>query len=140
MAYLFDQSGTLLQTYLNPTPDGGDRFGAGVAAVGDNILIGAYAEETGDHEGGAAYLFDQSGNLLVEIANPTPGLGDGFGLGVAGLGNNIVVGAFQDTSDGNAGGAVYVFQGVPEPSSFVLWSIGVISLACYARNRRKRTA
>jgi len=40
-AYLFDGStGTLLKTFLNPTPAAGDLFGAAVAAAGDNILVG----------------------------------------------------------------------------------------------------
>ena len=60
-AYLFDAvTGQLLQTFLSPTPEAGDRFGAGtVAASSDRVVIGAYLDDdAGTVDAGAAYVFD----------------------------------------------------------------------------------
>ena len=57
-AYLFDAAtGNLLHTFLNPTPDSGDLFGASVAISGDKVLISAWYSNTGAEDRGAAYLF-----------------------------------------------------------------------------------
>ena len=57
-AYLFYTNGTLLTTFNNPTPETSDWFGLSVAAVGaDRVLIGAYGDNTGGSDAGAAYLF-----------------------------------------------------------------------------------
>src|SRR5437899_1520495 len=47
-AYLFSTNGTLLVTFNNPTPTGGDNFAWSVAALGsDRVLIGAPYNSTG---------------------------------------------------------------------------------------------
>jgi len=57
-AYLFSANGTLLTTFTNPTPVGGDSFSYAVAAVGtDKVFIGANGDDTGAGSAGAAYLF-----------------------------------------------------------------------------------
>ena len=65
-AYLFDaDTGELLQTFHNPTPQTGDHFGYFAAAVEGNVLVGAYADDTVGPDAGAAYLFDsETGDLL----------------------------------------------------------------------------
>jgi hypothetical protein len=76
-AYLFDAtSGALLQTFDDPTPTGGDRFGDSVAMFGNNVLIGARADNVNGTDVGQAYLFTL----------PEPGTLAVFGLGLAGLG------------------------------------------------------
>ena len=94
-AYLFDGStGALLLALLNPTPTAEDQFGYCVAAVGNDILVGARLDDTGATNAGAAYLFDGStGALLATILNPTPNVNDQFGFSVAGVGNDLLVGA-----------------------------------------------
>ena len=58
-AHLFSTNGTLLTTFTNPTPVDDDGFGSSVAAVGkDQVLIGAFSDNTGATDAGAAYLFD----------------------------------------------------------------------------------
>ena len=48
----------MLTTFTNPTPAASDYFGFSVAAVGsDRVLIGAYYDDTGAINAGAAYLF-----------------------------------------------------------------------------------
>ncbi|MCI0694203.1 PKD domain-containing protein [candidate division KSB1 bacterium] len=58
-AYLFDGStGSLLQTIFNPTPGIGDQFGFAVAAAGNNLIIGAPADDdAGASDAGSAYLY-----------------------------------------------------------------------------------
>ena len=83
-----------------------DNFGNSVAAVGnDRVLIGAYGDETGAYDAGAAYLFSTSGALLTTFTNPTPAFFDEFGSSVAALGTDrVLIG-----SPGRAE-AVYLFS------------------------------
>jgi len=112
-AYLFDgATGALLLTIPNPTPAAGDYFGARVAAVGGNILVGAIGDQPGGVAyAGSAYLFDgTTGALLQTIPNPTPADGDSFGTSVAAVGGNILVGAWRDDQGGVAdAGSAYLF-------------------------------
>jgi len=155
-AYLFDAStGALLprDATLNPTPGDNDLFGDedGVAAVGDNFLVGAGFDddETGVSNAGAAYLFDGDplspafGDLLWTFTSPTPTTNDFFGYYVAGMGDKVILSALgEDIVDPDTGvvytdaGAVYVFD-VPEPSTLVLLSIAAIGLLLYALRKRR---
>jgi hypothetical protein len=67
--YLFDRTtGALLLTIPNPTPASGDFFGWSVAAVGANILVGAWYDRPDDtYASGSAYLFETGGTPA-----PTP--------------------------------------------------------------------
>ncbi|HEY9171169.1 MAG TPA: FG-GAP repeat protein, partial [Verrucomicrobiae bacterium] len=86
-AYLLRTDGTLLTTFTNPTPVADDNFGYSVAAVGtDRVLIGAYRDDTGADNAGAAYLFSTSGTLLTTFTNPTPVASDNFGISVSAVG------------------------------------------------------
>lgn len=110
--YLFNSSGGLLQTFLNPTPASGDNFGSSVAAVGDKVLIGAFGDSTAGTTAGAAYLFDgNTGGLLQTFLSPNPNPGDEFGVSVAGVGNNVLVGSRFDQTTGVDAGAAYLFSG-----------------------------
>jgi hypothetical protein len=111
-AYLFDiTTGTLLQTFNNPTPAGGDFFGNSVAISGNNALIGAPYDATGGVEAGSAYLFDiTTGTLLQTFNNPTPAGGDFFGNSVAISGNNALIGAPHDATGGVNAGIAYLFD------------------------------
>ena len=95
-AYLFSTNGTLLTTFTNPTPAASDYFGHSVAAVGsDRVLIGAYQDNTGAADAGAAYLFSTNGTLLTTFTNPTPAACDLFGSALAAVGSDrVLIGAF----------------------------------------------
>lgn len=112
-AYLFDAvTGKLLQTFANPTPEPGDKFGVSVAISKNQVLIGASGDDTGAANSGSAYWFDAAtGNLLETFTNPKAGDGDLFANAVdIQDGNALIVGAIgDDTTQANAG-AAYVFE------------------------------
>jgi len=112
MAYVFDTSGgALLATIINPTPATRDYFGLAVAVSGSTVVVGAYGDDTGMTDAGAAYVFDAvSGSLLRTLSNPTPGFGDCFGYSVAVSGNVVVVGAYNDDVSATDAGVAYVFD------------------------------
>lgn len=103
----------------NPTPHSTDYFGYAVAISGSLAVVGVYQDEsdgtTGISNAGRAYVFNaDTGVLVTTLNNPTPHASDFFGYSVAIDGNTIVVGAYQDESDGEAGvsaaGRAYVFN------------------------------
>jgi len=111
-AYLFSVSGALLTTFNNPTPAPADHFGFSLAAVGsDRVLIGAYQDDTGAGDAGAAYLFRTNGALLTTFTNPAPALLDHFGNSVAAVGTDrVLIGAWKDDSGATDAGAAYLFS------------------------------
>ena len=115
-AYLFDgDTGELLQSFSSPFDAPNAQFGYTVAAMGENVLVGARFDETGANGVGAVYLFDgRSGNLLQTFANPTQrsnGEASGFGRTVAAVGDNVVVGSRWDDSGVDGAGAAFLFDG-----------------------------
>ncbi|MBI1928346.1 FG-GAP repeat protein, partial [Candidatus Poribacteria bacterium] len=104
---------TLTQTLLNPTPAASDYFGFSVSVDGDRVLVGAYGDDTGATDAGAAYLFDAvTGVLLHTFTNPTPAGGDLFGWSVSVDGDRILVGAVLDDTGASDAGAAYLFDAV----------------------------
>jgi hypothetical protein len=112
VAHVFDAStGELLRTLDNPTPAADDHFGWSVSVSGDNVVVGAYYDDTDAPNAGSAYLFDAAtGGLALMLANPTPNYADEFGRSVAIAGDLMVVGAYgNDTTESNSGVA-YVYN------------------------------
>jgi len=113
--YLFDTSGNLLQTFYNPTdecdkPCKRDNFGHSLSIFGNKILVGAYTDDIGAEDAGAAYLFDISGNLLQTFNKPNPMPGDNFGLSVKIYENYVLVGADHDDVEVEEEGSAYLFD------------------------------
>jgi len=111
-AYLFDATtGALFQTFDDPTPTTSDQFGRSVAIFGNNVLIGASADDTNGTDVGQAHLFNATtGALLQTFDDPTPtSLGD-FGFSVAISGNNVLIGARGDNTNGAIVGQAYLFD------------------------------
>jgi len=131
-AYVFVRSGETWtqQAYLKASnPESDDRFGCSVAIDGDTIVVGAYAEDSGDKNdeenngasnAGAAYVFVRSETSWTQQAylkscNIDPE--DNFGWSVAVDGDFIVVGATGEDCDGSSktnndasmSGAAYVY-------------------------------
>jgi outer membrane protein assembly factor BamB len=112
-------TGKTLLTIRNPEPTAGDLFGAGLASVRGNIVIGAPNDDYGATNSGSIYVFDgETGDLRFTIRNPEPGAGDSFGGGTAGGGivehdGNILVGVpFDDPAGLTDAGSLYLFDGV----------------------------
>jgi len=95
----------------------GDRFGWNVAVSGDTAIVGAFLEDSGGSEAGAAYVFqrneggaDNWGEVTKLTASDAQA-GDWFGFSVALSADSAVVGAVgEDNTGGSAAGAAYVFQ------------------------------
>jgi hypothetical protein len=104
------QLGTLLTTFQEPTGGEKSRFGSSLAAVGNNVLIGAPRSSTKGEEAGAAYLFDGAGKLLTTFHDPSPNDTDWFGYSVAAAGDNVVVSSLLKDEGGRDVGAAYVFD------------------------------
>ena len=137
----------LLLSIPNPNPEADDLFGASVADLGGNVLVGAPGNDLGPfgsiNDAGSAYLFNGStGDLLLNIPNPDPEADDEFGTSVAALGGNVVVGAPNDDAGTfvsiDGAGAVHVFNGVtgakimtilnPEPETGDLFGSSVAAV------------
>lgn len=116
-AYLFNgETGELLLTIPNPTPEVDDFFGYAVVGLQDNVLaVGAIGDSEGAYSAGSVYLFDgDSGELLQTIHNPTPKVFDVFGWSVAAFGESgLLVGAIGDKGGALSAGAAYVFESLP---------------------------
>ncbi len=94
----------------------GDEFGRSVAVRGDTAVVGAYFEDAGGADAGAAYVFgrDQSGadnwGEVKKLTASDAQSGDRFGISVAMSGDTAVVGAAYEDAGGSDAGAAYVFQ------------------------------
>ncbi len=132
-----DQTWILTQTFLGPTA-ASDGFSHSIAISDNNVLIGAYRDDAGDEDSGAAYLFDAiTGNLLQTFLNPTPDRLDFFGISVGISGNNVLIGASGDDAGESLAntGAAYLFDAVtgnllqtffhPTPTAFYFFGAAV---------------
>jgi hypothetical protein len=96
-----DATSLLKQTFNDPTVTTGDQFGVSVAIDGNNVLIGANGDDTNGNFVGQAHLFDATtGNLLQTFDDPTVTTNDSFGASVAIDGNNVLIGAGGDNTNG----------------------------------------
>jgi cysteine-rich repeat protein len=93
--YVFERStGSLARTIENPTPDAGDQFGSTVAALGNDVLVGAPLDDAFAPDTGAAYLFDGlTGDLRQALLNPVQGEFDHFGFAVSASSAGLLIGA-----------------------------------------------
>jgi len=120
-AYLFkDSDPNNGQRLISPNPTDSGRFGYSVAAMGSQILVGAPSDNLGQGVQGAAYWFNQNGELQNTFSSPNSN-NDQFGTSVAAvesaesaLGFNVVV----STPGENA---VYLYEPLPDADTGRLW-------------------
>jgi hypothetical protein len=94
-AHLFDAaSGSLIQSFQYPKPLLDGRFGYAVAVKAGRVLIGAPGEDSCSIAGGAAYLFETTTGILLDVySNPDGRTLGNFGCSVALDGPYALVGA-----------------------------------------------
>ncbi len=92
-----------------------DRFGESVSISGDYAIVGAWGEDTGGTDAGAAYIFyrnqggtDQWGQVAKLTATDSQA-DDVFGLSVSISGDYAIVGAPGEDTGGTDAGAAYIF-------------------------------
>lgn len=114
---IFDgTTGTLISSILNPSANTGDKFGASVAPVGADVLVGSPFDDTDAVDAGTAYFFDATGLHRICLrpecscpacGDPAPASNDQFGRSVAARYNDLLV----STKGGNGGsGSVHLFD------------------------------
>jgi hypothetical protein len=114
-AYVFTRTGTTWpeqQILYASDVEASDRFGYSVALDGDTVVVGAYYEDTGGNNAGAAYVFTRSGSTWTEqeiLYASDAQADDYFGTSVALDGDTVVVGARGEDTGGSSAGAAYVF-------------------------------
>jgi len=89
-----------------------DQFGISVSVSGDTAVIGAYHEDTGGSNAGAAYVFTRTGGSWTQQAKLMASdaqANDNFGYSVAVSGDTAVIGARSEDTGGSTAGAAYVF-------------------------------
>jgi outer membrane protein assembly factor BamB len=111
-AFVFDAvTGSLLHTLDNPEPTPGEGFGWNVAIDGNDVLIGAYLDDSVVNNGGQAFMFDATtGTLIRTIRNPAPAVNDVFGIEVAIDGNTVAISASGDSTTASSAGQVSIFD------------------------------
>ncbi len=91
-------------------------FGSSVTISGDYVIVGAFHEDSGGSDAGAAYLFhrnqggtDNWGEVTKFIAS-NAGVGDSFGISVSIGGDYAIIGAYGKDAGGPDAGAAYLFH------------------------------
>ncbi len=105
-------TGVRTTTLASPEQAPGDKFGAAVAISGNLVVVGAPGSDPNNvASAGAAYVFNTSiGPPVATLINPSPSVGDEFGISVSISGNLVVVGAPGDNQVGVSSGSAYVFN------------------------------
>ena len=108
-----DWTATTQQAILQASDsDGGDKLGFSCSIDGDTLVVGAYNEDTGGTQAGAAYIFTRSGtswSQQAKIQASDPDEYDNFGHSVAIDGDTVVVGTPWEGIGSGYQGAAYVF-------------------------------
>ncbi len=91
------------------------QFGVSVSLEGDRLAVGAFKDDAGATDSGAAYVFHRQENgswvEVSKVKDPTPQEGAWFGFDVAIDGDTLVVGSHrQDRNRKTDVGAAHVFQ------------------------------
>ena len=115
--YVFTRSGTswsqqakLVASDAQASDYLGRGFSIGIS--GDTVVAGAYREDAGGTDAGAAYVFIRSGtswSQQAKLVASDAAAGDNFGNGTAISGDTVVAGASLKDTAGTDTGAVYVF-------------------------------
>ncbi len=114
---------SLIHVFADPNPAAGDAFGAVIATVGNDLLIGAPGSSLSGPGDGVAYLFDADpddptfGNLLATFTLPDPDAAGQahFGASVAAANTDAIIGA---PGKDNGTGEVFLVAADPTQPNF----------------------
>ncbi len=90
-----------------------DYFGTSLSLNGDVIAVGAFGDDDGDSNAGAAYIFQWDGAAWVEaykLVASDGGMDDSFGYSLSASGDLVLVGALYGDDRGLNSGAAYVYM------------------------------
>jgi len=94
-----------------------DLFGCSVALDGDVAVVGAFEENSGGTDSGAAYVFERNTNggtnnwgQIEKLVASDAQANDEFGWSVAVDGDVVIVGARYEDTGGSGAGAAYLFE------------------------------
>jgi hypothetical protein len=91
-----------------------DCFGLSVSISADYAIVGAYREDTGGADAGAAYIFHRTATNTwdagIKIVAYDAQANDYFGYSAAISGDYAIVGAFSEDGSGTNRGAAYIFH------------------------------
>jgi hypothetical protein len=120
-AYLYNQFGTLLQTFTNPVPTDSDEFGHAVSFLDqERIAVSAWQSDVGTNQAGVAYIYDTDQTLLMCLTNPSPQASDKFGAALRGLSRNqVAIGEPFDNADYTNQGSVHLYSIAPKMGDMV---------------------
>ena len=117
--YIFSRSGGHWSQQAYVKSDAGHDnafFGGAVTLSGDGntLVVGAIGERTGGMDAGAVYVFSRSAGTwsqqsFLQPSNSRPGAHFGFAVKLNSDGDLLAVGAPDEYSGDNTGGAVYLF-------------------------------
>jgi uncharacterized protein YuzE len=114
-AYIFTRSGTTWsqqQKIQASDTEASANFGFYVDVSGNTAICGAYRQDTGGTDAGAAYIFTRSGTTWTQqqkIQSSDIAASDSFGYSVAIDGDTVIVGAYKEDTTATDAGAAYVF-------------------------------
>ena len=114
--YIFIRSGTSWSQQaklLASDAQASDNFGFSVSISGNTAVVGAYKEDAGGYNAGAAYIFERSGTTWTEVKKIVASdaqADDDFGTSVAIDGTNVIIGSPGEDTKGSNAGAAYIFS------------------------------
>ncbi|MEM1381354.1 MAG: hypothetical protein AAGH41_12100 [Pseudomonadota bacterium] len=105
------ETGDLVRTLTNPSPNGGDWFGNRIDVEGNTLAVSAYLDDTNGPDTGQVYLFNlQTGALEKTLSSPVPSASDRFGIDVSLSENHVIVGSDLADAGASNAGAAFVFD------------------------------
>jgi hypothetical protein len=129
-AYIYDQNegstnnwGQVAKILADDSSDYSE-FGYSVAIDGEYAAVGSHADNVTGSNIGSVYMFrkDRGGNKnwgkTMKLLAGGGSDGDEFGISVSLDGDFLIVGAYQDDSMANDGGAIYVYYHMPEVQDY----------------------
>jgi uncharacterized delta-60 repeat protein len=104
--------GAIAEVLWGPGPQAPHGFGEAVAVLGNHlVIVGSPTEDTIATDSGAVHLFDPLREVLLRtFHHPTGQPFANFGVSVAGLGTDVLIGAPADDRGGDEAGAAFLFD------------------------------